>query len=87
MSRSKRPRGVSAEAVEALAEPSAAPEAFGEFAPTYEAVALLRGPGGHSIVTLRLPMALIERYAVKTEPPELRAIIAGKMVAWVEAAP
>ena len=49
-----------------------------------EAVALLRGQGGHSIVKLSLPLSVVEQYATDTEPPELRAIVAGKLVQWVE---
>lgn len=52
-----------------------------------EAVALLRGGGGHSIVKLSLPTSVVEQYAVSTEPPELRAIVAGKLVQWVEGVP
>ncbi len=52
-----------------------------------DAVALLRGGGGHSIVKLSLPLSLVERYAVETEPPEVRAIVAGKLVQWVESVP
>ena len=52
--------------------------------PPVEAVALLRGGGGHSIVKLSLPLSVVEKYATATEAPEVRAIVAGKLVQWVE---
>lgn len=56
--------------------------------PAVDAVALLRAKhGGHSIVKLALPLSVVEQYATATEAPEVRAIVAGKLVQWVEGVP
>jgi hypothetical protein len=52
--------------------------------PRVEAVALIAGGGGHSLVRMRLPLSVVEQYTVSAEAPELRAIVAGKLVQWVE---
>jgi hypothetical protein len=55
--------------------------------PTVGAVALVRRGLGHELIELVLPESVIVAYAVKRHVPEMRGIVAARVLEWAEKQP
>lgn len=55
--------------------------------PTVEAVALVRRGLGHALIRMEIPHSHVEEYATTVDAPEIRAVVAARLLEWVERVP